>query len=93
MSEFQAIPVWFGIGVVAITLARLFFREMSVRRKYGNEVKQTYRELVPDTSDEELKKAGAWIEPVPLDADTWGYEVDTSREKQMGRFWWTVKTI
>ena len=100
MFEFQAISVWFGIGVVALTLLRFFLREMSVRRNFGEQLKKQREEIAkrhdPIQHDEiikALKSVGGWVVPKAIDSDNWGYTLDTDREKQMGRLAWTCKTV
>lgn len=69
MFEFQAIPAWFGIEMVLLTLLRLYRREMSVRAYYveRGENKEIYKDTFVEGRD-------GWIVPKTTGSGTWAYE-------------------
>lgn len=89
MIEFQAIPAWFGIAMLVITLFRLYRREMAVRAYH-----------VQRGIDREHQGGGAlegrdgWTAPMAAGSDTWGYQFHDGKGLfAPTRCWWIKEAL
>lgn len=91
-SEFQAIPTWFGILVVAIAIVRFIRRELAIRRQFLGNVdagRGVYRTSNPADVGYVVPKGGLSTKG----ESNWGYFLDAGVSRRPTRAWWLFKTV
>ena len=89
-NEFQALPIWFGIAIVVVTLVRLARRELAIRKQFLSSVDEKRGHCSSsDAADVGYVVPKGVLNPQGL--SQWGYFVDANKKRRPTRIWWLLR--